>query len=182
MNAPQGTLVSHLADLSHVPQIPTWNLRFPLGSETWVASARLGHKTLRTLMKRSNLWYLPGVFLEWKHQAIPLTSSIKFLLACILIEGKILPSPILHLNQVLASRKSMWLLWTLRLEMKSALPCEISCQSKSKLEPHRRSQGLSPPSSTAQSFSGKISTACGILAWEWRPVEENRWEGPWTSF
>ena len=24
------------------------------------ASVRLGHKTLRTLMKRSSLWYLPG--------------------------------------------------------------------------------------------------------------------------
>jgi len=31
-------------------------------SHCLVASVRLGHKSLRTFMKRSRLWYLPGVY------------------------------------------------------------------------------------------------------------------------
>ena len=40
------------------------------------ASVRLGHKTLRTLLKRSSLWELPGVYLTSTTKARILVSWI----------------------------------------------------------------------------------------------------------
>ena len=50
-----------------LPTLPTliaFQLMLSLASPTFQSielSVRLGHKRLRTLMKRSSLWYLPGV-------------------------------------------------------------------------------------------------------------------------
>ena len=57
-----------LSLLSYQPVIVSYELseakRVP--SRKVDASVRYEHKTLRTLMKRSSLWYLPGVLLVMK--------------------------------------------------------------------------------------------------------------------
>ena len=56
-------------------QVPEGVHRWFPKAETWIkeSSVRSGHKTLRTFMKRSSLWYLPG---EISSQMLGLTDEL----------------------------------------------------------------------------------------------------------